>query len=328
MGYVSQIQRRTRKVKEKDFEDLSTLTFNGDKENLGSRKNDIGLWNKFIPIMPEDFINILQDWFYVDLHVDVELTKQGKLTVTFTRPQELFIEAFYTADLSKKVFSEKSIIRLFPQHEGKGLANARFASQVELYAALGARDVKLEATLMGGARKWARTGAYIDFEATDPHKLDRIRRNLKAKLEAFKKTGAIDEEKYHEMMPFTDLKNPDDLVQMVKRDFVISSPLITREGVHISREFVKALSDYREKNPVAADKETPSAYAEQQAGYLLSIWNRAAPKQRPVKFTQFGLVFEHYNAVVHLDDEAQMQAVGWNVGGWKSGAVEPPKQAL
>ena len=81
-------------------------------------------------------------------------------------------------------------------------------------------------------------------------------------------------------------------------------------------------------NPVAADKETPSAYAEQQAGYLLSIWNRAAPKQRPVKFTQFGLVFEHYNAAVHLDDEAQMQAVGWNVGGWKSGAVEPPKQAL
>jgi hypothetical protein len=319
MGYLSRVEPK-HKVRPNDFDGLTALRFNDDKPNQKDRKRDVALWDKYIDVTPEDFLSIIQSWFYVDLDVDVKLTRNGVMTVTLNDPQGLFIECFFSADLKQKIFSKKSTIRLMSKNEGQGLATAWLACQVELYAALGASQLTHEATLIGGAHKWARMGMHIDFEKSDPDKLARLSRNMKAKLEAFRKIGAIDEDKYKELLPYTDLNNEDDLVKLIANDFIIPDSLVTPDGVNITRDFSNVLTEEIQQNPIHEDEKVKNV-VEEKLHQLVKIWNRVQPRQKPITFAQFALFQEDYIAKVDFGDTDQMEAMGRYARGWKFGIV-------
>jgi len=321
MGYTSRIQPREHKIREGDFEELPALIFNDDNSNPAQRKRDIALWNKHIQITPEEFMDVIQSWFYIDLRVDVKLDRKGLMTVTLQDPKGRFLESFFSANLKENKFSESSTIRLTSGNQGKGLASEWLACQVELYAALGARALNHKAQLMNGAHNWARTGMYIDFENTEPEKLVRMRRNLKVKLEAFLQSGLINQEKYNEMLPFTELKNKDDLVQLLAHDFIIPEAMASSEGVQINRDFMDALVTSMEEQPLLGQETSPRKEAEEVAGTLVTIWNRTQPKHKPISFTQFGLFQSQYTAIASFDDTDQMEAIGSRVRGWKFGTL-------
>lgn len=307
---------RKRAALKKDFTAVKgrlTLDFN-HAARPRSPEHPITLWNKFIPLTPQQAAAVLgrdlppETTFTFkaideDGDGDLDITapkKEGERGNRFEQNQSFYF--------SKKAL-DSGISHVDAAYQQKALARTIYRNQIEFFHACGIRKFFLYATLGNGAYTWARLG-FLPVDVKDDGFKRTVIAPARKRYDAIKSILPPEEQKVLESA--LKFRQRTDLWRLVdtKTDL---RPFLKREDFERQGKIYDQIA-----------KNSGVIEAMKICKALRDIYDIAVERNVPLKAGRLLMAGLSWDAELDLTNVSQMRRVGEYTGGWKHIRLQPP----
>ncbi len=310
MPLVSNIEHRSHDVVEADFDVFEKFDFVESYFSVTS--GFLQTWNRDVPIMPEDFLNILLS--YREPYTSIHLSGQKKY-LSFEFGSVALGKSFFQCeyDFVQEPKLESLNVEIPLDQRGKKIGPRLVAMAIDLNVAFGMEELPLWASLQSGAKIWSKAGFTKDPNREMMNR--RLPKILAAKLEALH--HIIPNDVYEDVAQYVAWENDDDLCKLAEIDFDLT-PYVRRERdkAILFSSLETALSD-------VFNMKTEHGIACRIGSNVIAALSNAEKHGRPLTLVDYLLSEESAFLRADFSNDNQIGQVIENLGGVQHSHIAP-----
>ena len=273
------------------------------KASPAARAEQVALWNRYIPLTPEQAAKILTRDLPKDTAVTFKLEKDGSGEFNIYALNKFDDEASF--DLTDKSL-DAGTIRVQDAYMGQGIGRKLIRNQVEFFHACGVRTFDISAQFENGGYTWARVG-FLPDDVRDDNLKEDVAEPARRTIDML--APLLEPAEKKKLRRYLQFKKKEDLWRVADSDIDL--------GPRLKDVFSRAAAKKGDKKQAQYAREYLELLKTHFTYDLFDYMESQAKKGKPVNVGRLLLTGTSWTGAIDMNNPKQMKRLGNYTGGWK-----------